>query len=519
MWPSIRAVILAVVAASSAAPALAQRGKPDVRFDGQSIDAMVAEFMHAQRIPGMTLAIVQAPYITRVVGYGIADVDKRRLASPHTLWPIGEMRHAYSAVAAAQLVEAGRLTFDDTLGSRLAGLPAAWQAVTLRQLVAHTSGVPDYRGQLGSRAGETLPAAQAIALVRELPLRFASGSGVGQSATDTVLLDMLIERAGGVRYADFVARHQIDALALRRTVFARGLAAVPQEALTQADVRHGAFLRDRRYIDPAEAAVGNVEHEGRLRPVPLAADPDALLASAEDISLWDIGLAGELLVERKENRDLLYTSARLNDGTPVPTNAGWRFTAHKGFMDISGQDGGSSCYLSRFTDASELVCVTLCANKAGVDLTELARRIAGAFDRRLGPPPMAPGMAALESSYPVATTVERLASFLRARGIEVVARIDHAAAAKGKGLALRPTEVLVFGNPAVGTALMQSRGSVAFDLPLRVLVWQEENGTVWAGYPDIAELASRHGVAGQSATVDAMRSSLAAALAHATRPF
>src|SRR6187397_2639490 len=70
-------------------PASAQRGNPLVQFEGQSIDEMIAAFMSEHRIPGMTLAIVQAPYIPRVVGYGISDVEKRLLASPKTLWHVG----------------------------------------------------------------------------------------------------------------------------------------------------------------------------------------------------------------------------------------------------------------------------------------------------------------------------------------------------------------------------------------------------------------------------------------------
>src|SRR5262249_38933443 len=90
-------------------PASAQRGNPVVQFEGQTIDEMVAAFVKEHRIPGMTLAIVQAPYIPRVVGYGVADVDKGLLASPKTLWPVGQMTQAYTAVAVMQLIEADKL--------------------------------------------------------------------------------------------------------------------------------------------------------------------------------------------------------------------------------------------------------------------------------------------------------------------------------------------------------------------------------------------------------------------------
>jgi len=79
--------------------------------------------------------------------------------------------------------------------------------------------------------------------------------------------------------------------------------------------------------------------------------------------------------------------------------------------------------------------------------------------------------------------------------------------------------VLVFGNPAVGTQLMLSRPSVALDLPLRVVVWQEADGTVWVGYHDVAELARQHGITDQAETVEAMKAGLTAALAHATAPY
>jgi uncharacterized protein (DUF302 family) len=186
-------------------------------------------------------------------------------------------------------------------------------------------------------------------------------------------------------------------------------------------------------------------------------------------------------------------------------------------MDIRGNVPGFSCYLIRLT--VDLVCVTLCANKDGVDLTELGRRIAGAFDPAIGPPVGPKVMRCLESCYSVKTTADRLAEFLKANGVNVAARIDHASAAKNHGLELRPTEVLVFGNPSVGTHLMLSRPSIALDLPLRVAVWQEADGTVWTGYHDVSDLATQHGIADRATVIDAFRRGVAAALDHATAPY
>jgi len=501
-----------------------QRGNPVVEFEGQSIDEMIGAYMKQHDVPGVTLAIVQAPYISRVVGYGTSHVETRRLASPKTVWNVGQLTQAFTAVAIMQLVEAGTLSVDDAVGTHVPNLPAAWQAITLRQLMAHTSGLPDYAAQPTFQPSHEYTPEEVIASVKDAPLEFKPGTQVADSATDFFLLGLVIEHASGMSYEAFITKNQIERLGLRNTLFASGRVNVQQEAVEGNNNRHGKFLSDRLFVDPAEVATGYAERDGRLMLVQPNSQGawsanGAILASAEDISLWDIGLAGSMLLRKKESRDFIYRGVTLSDGTVVPAHGGWRFPAHKGLMYIQGNVPGFSCYLSRFTDASELLCVTICANKDGLDLSELARRIAAAFDRRLGPPSAPSGMRCLESCYPVEGTIERLAAFLESKAIEVVARVDHAAAAKKRGLDLRPTVALVFGNPAVGTHLMLSKPSVAIDLPLRVVVWQEADGSTWVGYHDLEELARQHGITDRAETIQAMSASLTAALAHATAPY
>ena len=508
----------------SASSATAERGNPRVEFEGETIDAMIADFMEEHRIPGMTLAIVQAPYIPRVVGYGVSDVEKGLLASPKTLWNVGQMTQAYTAVAIMQLVEAGKLSLEDSVGKHVAGLPTEWHAITVRQLMAHASGLPDFTKQTGFDLTREYAPAEVVALVAQTPLTFQPGTAVANSATDFYLLGLVVEAASGMSYEAFVTENQIKRLGLKNTMFASDLPKVKQEAVEANGLKHREFLRERAYIDPTEMATGYAEHSEKLTPVKRNAQSalfanGAVLASAEDISLWDMGLAGELLIKEKANRDFLYAPVKLENGFTVPAHCGWRFPGHRGLMDIEGNAPGFSCYLSRFTDKSELLCVTLCANKEGVDLSELARRIAGAFIRALGPPVGPQVMTCRESCYPVAQTVDRLAALLKSKGIEVAACVDHAAAAKKKGLDLPATEVLIFGNPTVGTQLMQSRRSVALDLPLRVVVWEEPDGTVWAGYHDVGRMAAQHGIGDRDEVVAAMQSGLEAMLSQATSPY
>lgn len=101
------------------------------------------------------------------------------------------------------------------------------------------------------------------------------------------------------------------------------------------------------------------------------------------------------------------------------------------------------------------------------------------------------------SKYPVKETVDRLTTALKDKGIAPAARIDHAAAAKAAGLELRPTEVLLFGNPKLGTPLMQTNRHVAIDLPMRVLVWEDDAGKVWIGYTPPSALKTRYKIDGR----------------------
>ena len=108
---------------------------------------------------------------------------------------------------------------------------------------------------------------------------------------------------------------------------------------------------------------------------------------------------------------------------------------------------------------------------------------------------MADGLITLASPFGPRETLDRLLDAVVRHGMTVLAHVDHAAAAKAVGLELRPADVVIFGNPKAGTPLMQVAPTMAIDLPLRALVWQDEAGAVWLSYNTPAWLAGRHGVA------------------------
>lgn len=230
------------------------RGSADTSYLGQTVDQMVWEFMKKEQIDGLTLAIVQAPYIPRVVGYGLADAKQRRLASPNTLWPVGPISQAFAAVAVMQLFEDGALGLEDTLEHWLPGVPAAWNGITVLQLLRHAAGLPDYRQGEGFDPARPWSFDELVERVKGRTLRFAPGTDVEQSATNFLLLTEIVERAAGQSYHDFVTERQIRFLGLRHTGFAEDLDAFAHEDVSVTGNLHQRFKLEKLLIDPTEPA-------------------------------------------------------------------------------------------------------------------------------------------------------------------------------------------------------------------------------------------------------------------------
>ena len=104
------------------------------------------------------------------------------------------------------------------------------------------------------------------------------------------------------------------------------------------------------------------------------------------------------------------------------------------------------------------------------------------------------GLVVKQSAHDVATTLDRLDKIVTAKGIKVVARINHGAAASKAGVNLRPTELLIFGNPKLGSPLMAENQTIGIDLPMKVLAWEDEKGQTWIAYNDPDYFYGRHGV-------------------------
>jgi len=188
---------LGLLLAVTAAPAAAQIATPsDTAL--RAMDKRIQTEMTSQNIPGVTIAVASRGRIVYVGNYGMANVELRVPVSDSTVFEIGSISKQFTAAAALLLVQDRRLGLDDPIHKYLADLPGEWLGVTVRQLLTHTSGIPDYV-EIGSydQYSFRLTPEQIIRVAHSRPMDFAPGQGWYYSDTGYFLLSMIIERIEG----------------------------------------------------------------------------------------------------------------------------------------------------------------------------------------------------------------------------------------------------------------------------------------------------------------------------------
>ena len=128
------------------------------------------------------------------------------------------------------------------------------------------------------------------------------------------------------------------------------------------------------------------------------------------------------------------------------------------------------------------------------------------------------GLVNVKSAHSVKETTDRLESVLKAKGMRIFTRVDHAKGAKSVDKTLRPTELIIFGNPKIGSVLMQCNQSVGIDLPQKALVWEDSSGQVWLSYNRPKYLAERHQISKCGAVIKKIKGALSNFAKAATKP-
>ena len=292
--------------------------------------------------------------------FGLADVENNTPVSPQTNFRIASVTKQFTATAIMLLVDRDRVSLDDTLDQYFPGFPDYGQRITVRHLLNHTSGLPDYEDLIPEDT--TLQVydrdALKIMLDTDRPL-FEPGSRYKYSNTGYALLTLIVEQTAEQPFQDFVRDRIFKPCRMERSVvFVHGLNEVPHRAFGHTK-KDGAWVRDDQSVTSAVLGDGGV------------------YSSIDDLARWVRALHAERLLTSKSYK-AMYTPPKIDDGNTV-YGFGWRIDTYKGETRYhhTGSTRGFTLCLQRFPDRNAAVIV-LINNSIDGKMTPVADRIAGA---------------------------------------------------------------------------------------------------------------------------------------------
>jgi CubicO group peptidase (beta-lactamase class C family) len=340
--------------------ALATAARADL---SDRIDAAVRSEMTRQRIPGVAVAVVQKGKVVKSQGYGYANVEHAVPVTPETMFQSGSIGKQFTAALVMMLVEDGKIRLDASVRDYLPDAPESWQAITIRHLLTHTSGIPDYTdGAIDYRRDYSEDELARIAYA--LPLEFAPGARWNYSNTGYLLLAVIVHAASGQNYGDL----------LRERVF-RPLGMKTARVISEADiVPHRAA--GYQLVD------GELKNQDWVAPTINTTADGSLYLSLEDYIAWDRGLrAGALL--KPASWSQVYEAVRLNSGNTYPYGFGWD-VEEVGGQTVHRHGGawqGFETYIARYL-GDDLTVVVL-SNLDGAEPSVIVDAIAGLYDSAL----------------------------------------------------------------------------------------------------------------------------------------
>jgi CubicO group peptidase (beta-lactamase class C family) len=331
-----RFIILIALSLFSAQFALAQNSTAP---SAQQIAAKIDEYMNAAtKVDRFSGSVLVARDGTPVVskGYGMASIELDVPNTPQTVFRLGSITKQFTAMAIMMLQERGKLTVGDSICKHLADCPAAWQTITIRHLLTHTSGIPNYTALPDYRKTQSLPVTHASLIERfkDKPLEFAPGEKFKYSNSGYYLLGVIIERVSGSLYADFLHENIFVPLAMTSTGYDSSRSIIKNRAAGYA--MQGDSIINASYLDMS---------------IPYAAG--SLYSTVEDLLRWDQALYTEKLISRKSLDEMF---------TPFRGEYGYGWNRRKKFdrqaLEHSGGIDGFNTFISRYP-AERLVIIVL----------------------------------------------------------------------------------------------------------------------------------------------------------------
>jgi CubicO group peptidase (beta-lactamase class C family) len=338
-----------------------------------AVDAYLREEMRRQHIPGVSLAIAKGGMPLYVRGYGVATLEHDVPAVPKTVYQIGSIGKQFTAVAVMKLADEHRLDLDDPLSKYLPEVPPSWGRVTLRRMLTHQSGIPQFttpQRQLLDLTHDYTDL-ELIELAASQPLDFEPGTDVSYSDTGYVLLGFVINRVAGRFYGDFLQQQVFGPLGMSRTRVISDADIVPDRASGYESTNDG-NVRNQTYVSPAL----NRTADG------------SLYSTVLDLMKWDRALYGDAVLPHAELERMWRIDAHVNGERPLyHFGYGWERNLLRGqrIIEYDGNWQGFQAVMSRYVD--KRLTVILLTDLSLCRTERLGHTVAGFVDPGLKPYP------------------------------------------------------------------------------------------------------------------------------------
>ena len=331
-----------------------------------AVNRYLRDEIRREHVPGVSVAIVRAGRVILARGYGEANLELHVPATDRTVYQSGSVGKQFTAALVLRLAAAGRLTLDDPIRRHLPEGPPAWDSVTVRHLLTHTSGIPDYTDS-AVNLQRAYTEDELVRIAAGLPQQFRAGDHWRYSNTGYLLLGAIVRRVTGTFYGDLLRRDIFAPLGMRTARIISEADIVPNRAAGYELEKDS--LRNQAWVNPAL----NTTADG------------SLYLTVHDLAGWVIGWdAGRVL--SASDRETAWTPVRLNDGTTYPYGFGWDLQELRAHQRIghTGAWQGFRTSIQRFPEYDLTVIVLANLDQAHPEAMSLA--IAGLLEPALVPP-------------------------------------------------------------------------------------------------------------------------------------
>jgi len=336
--------------------------------EAAAVDTYVAMQMKKLRIPGMAVAVVRDGRLALLRHYGTASVEFNVPVTDKTVFAINSVTKAFTGVAAMQLAQQGRLDLAAPVGRYLPGLPDAWRGVTIRQLLAHMSGLPDI---MRAPTVET-DAAAAWDWVLARPVLFAPGARFQYCQTNYTLVQRVINTIEGRAPDAPLAGEQIRAAGMTHTSYGDAYSVINNKAPTYRWRQEGPMITGYR---AAASTTPDTLSATSERFLPFRHASSGLNSTAQDLARWLIALQDHTLLSAS-SLDTLWTPLAFNDGKTGQWGLGWEVLA-RGTHRAAGMTGGGRAAVFVYPD--DHVAVVILCNLTGAFPEDMVDKIASVY--------------------------------------------------------------------------------------------------------------------------------------------